>query len=768
MDDEKENKLSFPVTFWRNPYFRKAFVIMSNRTSPPPISAMSVLNEEQAILATMNASLHDHDTYESNVLRQATHQLAPKLTEQLGFPKDMSGLGTTDLPVLHAVLAEIRRKITNFNEMDQKELNLLHMKEQILLHQLYTVGADLPLRLHEERAAEQSRARQLLESKNKPSDTRQALLSFSSATTTASKDIHKHESTNQQVQRKRIPMMQHKRTGTKDDDNDNDSHHRSTISPEELIKLKQLREERRKRRANRRRQDEMSSRSSSSCSSSDIEFDEKDDEDADNSEQKSPMEKIKGTQYDNDLDDEGFKIPEKTIECPLCQQRIVIPEKSDMDAVLSQHMSLCDNTRPSRRVTRMRGETTANVETDFSEISHHTSRKRKKSNTSSSNNMVQKSTSINSTSNVAQQTALDDIDEANYEDRVDDWIDNGIRRMKKMKERDEFDAQPGVEEYPGGLLIPEWMNNRLFGYQREGLKFMWNLHQEQAGLILGDEMGLGKTVQAVSFIGAAASSRKLKSVLIVAPATMLQHWLSELAGMFKVLRSLLRILLSHLCFPLVWAPGIRRILIHTSGGEVDGLNRCISTQLLRKLAKWLKQARANRVNEPIDEEDWEALDPHSFCGTGYAIVTTYENLRRNSDIYISHDFSYVILDEAQKIKSPDAVRTKKKKMLYDYCRNVANNLIYVIFSPKDITLVCKRLRTPHRLAISGTPVQNDLRELWSLFDFVVPGRLGTLPAFEQEFAVPIKRGGYSNASPMQVQLAYRCAIMLRDLIGESR
>lgn len=54
---------------------------------------------------------------------------------------------------------------------------------------------------------------------------------------------------------------------------------------------------------------------------------------------------------------------------------------------------------------------------------------------------------------------------------------------------------------------------------------------------------------------------------------------------------------------------------------------------------------------------------------------------------------------------------------------------------------------------------------WSLFDFVFPGRLGTLPAFENEFADPIKRGGYSNASPMQVQLAYRCALVLRDLIN---
>lgn len=54
---------------------------------------------------------------------------------------------------------------------------------------------------------------------------------------------------------------------------------------------------------------------------------------------------------------------------------------------------------------------------------------------------------------------------------------------------------------------------------------------------------------------------------------------------------------------------------------------------------------------------------------------------------------------------------------------------------------------------------------WSIFDFVFPGRLGTLPAFETEFGVPIKRGGYSNASPMQVQLAYRCALLLKDLIN---
>jgi DNA excision repair protein ERCC-6 len=231
-------------------------------------------------------------------------------------------------------------------------------------------------------------------------------------------------------------------------------------------------------------------------------------------------------------------------------------------------------------------------------------------------------------------------------------------------------------------------------------------------------MGLGKTVQLCAFLGSMAASRKLKSILIIAPATIMQHWLSELK---------------------TWAPGIRRILIHQSaeaGGPIVSSKRTISQALLRNVDNWLKDCRKNRLFEAIDEDDCISRDPSSFCGTAYAFVTTYENVRRNPDIWTHHPWSYIVMDEAQKIRNPDA----------------------------DITLVCKRLRTPHRLALSGTPIQNDLRELWSLFDFVLPGRLGTLPAFENEFADPIKRGGYSSASPMQVQLAYRCALVLRDLI----
>jgi SNF2 family DNA or RNA helicase len=106
---------------------------------------------------------------------------------------------------------------------------------------------------------------------------------------------------------------------------------------------------------------------------------------------------------------------------------------------------------------------------------------------------------------------------------------------------------------------------------------------------------LGKTVQVCSFLGAMAASRKLGSIIIIAPATMLRHWMSELA---------------------VWAPGLRRILIHKSG-ETDGLTREVSGMLLRRLDKWLKRARDDRVNEAIDEKDYEEFDEDVFCGTGY-------------------------------------------------------------------------------------------------------------------------------------------------------
>lgn len=104
---------------------------------------------------------------------------------------------------------------------------------------------------------------------------------------------------------------------------------------------------------------------------------------------------------------------------------------------------------------------------------------------------------------------------------------------------------------------------------------------------------------------------------------------------------------------------------------------------------------------------------------------------------LRHTWHYVILDEGHKIRNPES--------------QIANTV--------------KQLRTPHRLILSGSPMQNNLKELWSLFDFIFPGKLGTLPVFMAEFAVPITQGGYTNASQVQVATAYKCATVLKDTIS---
>ena len=127
---------------------------------------------------------------------------------------------------------------------------------------------------------------------------------------------------------------------------------------------------------------------------------------------------------------------------------------------------------------------------------------------------------------------------------------------------------------------------------------------------------------------------------------------------------------------------------------------------------------------------------HNVAQQPGVLLTTYNTLVIHRDLLLQHKWHYVILDEGHKIKNPDA----------------------------EATITAKQMRTPHRLILSGSPMQNNLRELWSLFDFVFPGKLGTLPDFMQHFSVPIVQGGYSSANQVQVETAYRCACVLRDTI----
>ena len=118
------------------------------------------------------------------------------------------------------------------------------------------------------------------------------------------------------------------------------------------------------------------------------------------------------------------------------------------------------------------------------------------------------------------------------------------------------------------------------------------------------------------------------------------------------------------------------------------------------------------------------------------IITTYEGIRL-STLYTKQEWFYAILDEGGKIKNAKV----------------------------GVSRACKQLRTVHRLLISGTPLQNNLKELWSLVDFVFPGRLGTIEAFVSSFVVPISRGIYSNATRQASSLGYQCSLMLQDSVS---
>lgn len=104
--------------------------------------------------------------------------------------------------------------------------------------------------------------------------------------------------------------------------------------------------------------------------------------------------------------------------------------------------------------------------------------------------------------------------------------------------------------------------------------------------------------------------------------------------------------------------------------------------------------------------------------TADVVVTSYDICRNDNDVLNPISWNYCVLDEGHLIKNPKA----------------------------KVTLALKRLLSNHRLVLSGTPIQNNVLELWSLFDFLMPGFLGTEKVFLERFAKPIAASRFSKSS----------------------
>jgi superfamily II DNA or RNA helicase len=195
----------------------------------------------------------------------------------------------------------------------------------------------------------------------------------------------------------------------------------------------------------------------------------------------------------------------------------------------------------------------------------------------------------------------------------------------------------------GAADPPSGFRGHLREYQRDGLGWLLFLRRFAFGGCLADDMGLGKTVMVLALLAGVHgdSSRGVRRPsLIVAPRSLVFNWRREAER---------------------FAPALR--VLEYSGTKRSG-------------------SRAQ-----FGEYD--------------LILTTYGTVRRDAAHLAATAFEYVVLDEAQAVKTATSASAKAVRLLH----------------------------TDHRLALTGTPVENHLGELWTLFEFLNPGVLGSSGAF---------------------------------------
>lgn len=232
---------------------------------------------------------------------------------------------------------------------------------------------------------------------------------------------------------------------------------------------------------------------------------------------------------------------------------------------------------------------------------------------------------------------------------VDSFLDdNKIRFIKGKKELKEIRDKFKSIDKLK-FKEPKDIKADLREYQKHGYNWCKTLDYLGFGGILGDEMGLGKTLQAITFI----LSNVCSKTLIVAPTSLVYNWHSEIER---------------------FAPSLKAAIVNGSPEE-----------------------RETMISN-IDKVD--------------VIITTYNLLKRDLEVYKKLEFDYCFLDEAQYIKNPRSQNAK----------------------------AVKEIKAKSRFALTGTPIENSLMELWSIFDFVMPEYLYDEKRFSVRYHKKLKEG----------------------------
>ena len=143
------------------------------------------------------------------------------------------------------------------------------------------------------------------------------------------------------------------------------------------------------------------------------------------------------------------------------------------------------------------------------------------------------------------------------------------------------------------------------------------------------------------------------------------------------------------------------------------------------VTNWIREIE--RFSPSLTTALWHGAgrkDQTSELTSANVIVTSYALLRRDIDLLKKLKLTYVILDEAQNIKNPLSATAA----------------------------AARELRADRRLALTGTPIENRLSEIWSIFEFVSPRLLGPLQKFEERFARPIDQGDSKQAARLRATI----------------
>ncbi|CAN0907835.1 Chromatin-remodeling ATPase INO80 [Linum grandiflorum] len=249
---------------------------------------------------------------------------------------------------------------------------------------------------------------------------------------------------------------------------------------------------------------------------------------------------------------------------------------------------------------------------------------------------------------------------------------------------------PSTMPVTSTVQTPKLFNGSLKEYQLKGLQWLVNCYEQGLNGILADEMGLGKTIQAMAFLAHLAEEKNIWGpFLVVAPASVLNNWADEI---------------SRFC------------------------------PELKTLPYWGGVQERNILRKNINPKRLYRRDA-SF----HILITSYQILVQDEKWFRRVKWQYMVLDEAQAIKSSTSIRWKT--LLSFNCRN--------------------------RLLLTGTPIQNSMAELWALLHFIMPTLFDSHEQFNEWFSKGIENhaehGGTVNEHQLNRLHAILKPFMLRRL-----